>query len=64
MSDDNKALNALLDGISLMIDEKLKLAGFDRSVVGFITGANLENNTYTVKINGYEYQNVKSVIGD
>lgn len=64
MSEDNKALKALLDGISLMIDEKLKLAGFDRSVVGFITGANLENNTYTVKINGYEYQNVKSVIGD
>ena len=64
MNEDNKALNALLDGISLMIDEKLKLAGFDRSVVGFITGANLENNTYTVKINGYEYQNVKSVIGD
>jgi len=64
MSEDNKALNALLDGINLMIDEKLKLAGFDRSVVGFITGANLENNTYTVKINGYEYQNVKSVIGD
>ena len=55
MSDDNKALKALLDGISLMIDEKLKLAGFDRSVIGFITGANLENNTYTVQINGYEY---------
>lgn len=64
MSEDNKALNALLDGISLMIDEKLKLAGFDRSVVGFITGTNLENNTYTVKINGYEYENVKSVVGD
>ena len=64
MSDDNKALKALLDGISLMIDEKLKLAGFDRSVVGFITEANLENNTYTVQINGYEYVNVKSVIGN
>lgn len=64
MSDDNKALKALLDGISLMIDEKLKLAGFDRSVIGFITGANLENNTYTVQINGYEYVNVKSVIGN
>ena len=64
MSDDNKALKALLDGISLMIDEKLKLAGFDRSVIGFITGANLENNTYTVQINGYEYINVKSVIGN
>lgn len=64
MSEDNKALKALLDGISLMIDEKLKLAGFDRSVIGFITGANLENNTYTVQINGYEYVNVKSVIGN
>ena len=64
MSDDNKALKALLDGISLMIDEKLKLAGFDRSVIGFITGANLENNTYTVQINGYEYVNVKSAIGN
>lgn len=64
MSEDNKALKALLDGISLMIDEKLKLAGFDRSVIGFITGTNLENNTYTVQINGYEYVNVKSVIGN
>ena len=64
MDNNSKALDALLQGISLMIDEKLKVAGFDKSVIGFISGANLENNTYTVRINNYDYTNVPSVVGE
>lgn len=64
MDNNSKALDALLQGISLMIDEKLKVAGFDKSVIGFISGANLENNTYTVRINNYDYKNVPSVVGE
>ena len=61
-SSNDKGMNAILKGVGLLIDEKSKNSSFDRTLSGLITQTNYETNTYTVKINGYEYRDVNSMI--
>lgn len=58
----DKGMTAILKGVDLLINDKTKQSPFDRTMSGLITYADYETNTYTVKINGYEYQNVISAI--
>lgn len=61
MSDNIKGIEAILNGISTLIDQKLNNASFDKTLTGLITATDLETNTYTVKINGYEYTDIQSL---
>lgn len=57
-----KGMNALLNGVDYLINKNIYSAGFDKTYIGLVVDSNLEFNTYTVKINGYDYTNIISTI--
>lgn len=57
-----KGMNALLNGVDYLINKNIYSAGFDKTYIGLVVDRNLEFNTYTVKINGYDYTNIISTI--
>lgn len=61
-NNNDKGMNAILKGVGLLIDEKTSQSSFDKTVSGIITYADYETNTYSVRINGYDYQHIPSTI--
>lgn len=61
-ANNDKGMDAILQGVGLLIDSNNKKSPFDKTLSGIITKADYETNTYSVKINGYEYQNIISTI--
>ena len=57
-----KGMSALLEGVDYLINKNIYSAGFDKTYIGLVVDTDLETNTYTVKINGYDYTNVMSTI--
>ena len=55
-------MSAIYQGISYAIAKAIKDAPYDRTYVGLVTDADYETNTYTVKIDEYEYTDVMSTI--
>ena len=55
-------MSAIYKGISYAIQKGIKDAPYDQTFIGLVTDTDLESNTYTVKINGYEYTDVMSTI--
>lgn len=58
----DKGIDAILQGVDVLISEKIKQSNFDRTLSGIVTKADYETNTYSVKINEYEYKNIPSAI--
>ena len=58
----DEGLSAIYQGISYAIAKAIKDAPYDRTYVGLVTDADYETNTYTVKIDEYEYTNIMSMI--
>ena len=61
-SSNDKGMNAILKGVGLLAEEKIRQSAFDKTLSGIIVGADYETNIYTVRINGYDYHNISSVI--
>ena len=57
-----EGMSAIYQGISYAIAKAIKDAPYDRTYVGLVTDADYETNTYTVKIDEYEYTNIMSMI--
>lgn len=55
-------MGALLQGITYAINQAIKNAPYDKTYIGLVKDTNLENNTYTVLIDGHEYTDVISTI--
>lgn len=55
-------MSAIYKGISYAIDKAIKDAPYDRTYIGFVTDADYETNTYTVRIDEYEYTDIMSMI--
>jgi hypothetical protein len=55
-------MSAIYNGILYAINQGVKDAPYDKTLIGLVTNVNLETNTYTVIINGCEYNNVMSMI--
>jgi hypothetical protein len=55
-------MGAIFKGISYTMAHELKNAPFDKTYIGLVIDTDLETNTYTVRINDYDYQNVMSTI--
>lgn len=51
--------NDIIKAIQVYVDNSIKNASFDRTRTGIIVNRN-PNNTYTIKMDGLEYNNVKS----
>lgn len=60
ISNNDKGMDAILQGIDLLIDERTKQSKFDRTLSGIVTNADYETNTYSVKINEYIYKDIPS----
>ena len=58
----NRGMGAILQGVSLLVDDKVKHSQFDKTLSGLVTYADYETNTYSVKINEYVYKNIPSSI--
>lgn len=61
MNYNDEAMSAILQGVSRIIAEQLANAPFDKTRIGLIVDRDLETNTYTVRIDGYDYSNVESM---
>ena len=57
-----EGMSAIYQGISYAIAKAIKDAPYDRTYIGLVTDADYETNTYTVKIDEYEYTDVMSTI--
>ena len=55
-------MNAIYKGMLYAIEQGVKEAPYDKTFIGFVSDVNLENNTYTVIIDGHEYDDVISMI--
>ena len=55
-------MSAIYKGILYAIDQGIKEAPYDKTFIGLVKETNLENNTYTIIIDGHEYVNVVSMI--
>ena len=55
-------MSAILKGILYAINQGVKEAPYDKTFIGLVTDVDLETNTYTIIINGHEYDNVMSMI--
>lgn len=60
--DNENGMSAIYKGISYAIEKGIKDAPYDRTFIGLVVGTNLEMNTYTVRINEYDYTDVMSMI--
>lgn len=60
--DNENGMSAIYKGISYAIEKSIKDAPYDRTFIGLVVGTNLEMNTYTVRINEYDYTDVMSMI--
>lgn len=58
----DEGMSAIYQGISYAIAKAIKDAPYDRTYIGLVTDADYETNTYTVKIDEYEYTDVMSTI--
>ncbi len=61
-TNNDKGIDAILQGIDILIAERHKQSNFDRTLSGVVTQADYETNTYSVKINEYVYQDIPSTI--
>ena len=59
MANNDKAMQSILDGVNIIVDKKFKKTPILEN--GVIT--NIDSNGYTVKVNGVEYNNVKTTGG-
>jgi hypothetical protein len=57
-----KGMSAVLQGVDYLVNKQISQAPFDKTYIGLIKDTDLETNTYTVIINGYEYKRVISMI--
>ena len=55
-------MSAIYKGMTYAIEQALKNSAYDRTYIGLIVDTNLETNTYTVRIDGHEYNNIMSTI--
>ena len=55
-------MGAIFKGMSYAMAHELKNAPFDKTYIGLVIDTDLETNTYTVKIDNYNYENVLSMI--
>lgn len=55
-------MSAIYKGIQYAIQQGIKEAPYDRTFIGLVTDTDLETNTYTVLIDGHEYNNIISMI--
>lgn len=55
-------MSAIYKGIDYAIRQGIKEAPYDRTFIGLVTDTNLEINTYTIIIDGHEYNNIMSTI--
>ena len=56
----NKAIDAILKGVTYLIDKAIQKAPFDRIVSGIIVSK--DGNTATLLINGVTYTKVSSIV--
>lgn len=61
-SSNDKGMKAIMQGINYYAVHNIKYAPYDKTFVGLVTDVNLENNTYTIKIDGYDYEDIPSTI--
>ena len=57
-----KGIQAIMEGMDYYVNNNIKNAPFDKTFIGLVTDTDLETNTYTVKINNYDYTDVMSMI--
>ena len=55
-------MSAIYKGIMYAIEQGIKEAPYDRTFIGLVKNTDLETNTYTVLIDGHEYNDVISTI--
>lgn len=61
-SSNAKGMAALMQGIDYYVGGNIRYAPFDKTYIGLVVDTDLETNTYTVKIDDYDYENVMSTI--
>lgn len=62
MDKNKNAVEQLKEGISVYVDKKLDNIPFDRTFTALITKVS-SNNTYSVLLNGVEYNNIRTIGG-
>lgn len=55
-------IKAVFKGASYAVLQAISKAPYDKTYIGLVVDTNLETNTYDVKIDGYVYENVMSMI--
>ena len=55
-------MSAIYKGITYAIEQGIKEAPYDRTFIGLVKDTDLETNTYTVLIDGHEYNDIISTI--
>ena len=60
MNSNESAIDAILKGVTYLIDKAIQKAPFDRIVSGIIVGK--DGNTATLLINGVTYTKVSSIV--
>ncbi len=60
--DNDYGIKAVFKGASYAIQRALGNAPYDRTFIGLVIDTDLETNTYTVRIDEQEYNNVMSTI--
>jgi len=61
-SSNAKGMQALMNGIDYYVNDNIRYAPFDKTYIGMVADTDPETNTYTVTIDGYDYENVMSTI--
>lgn len=57
-----KGMSAIMEGVGYLIDKKLQQSSFDKTLTGYIVDADYSLNSYTVRIDGYDYTDIPSAI--
>ena len=61
-SSNEKGMQSIMKGMDYYISQNVGNASFDKTFIGLVVDTDLETNTYTVKIDEYNYENVMSMI--
>ena len=61
-SSNEKGMQSIMKGMDYYISQNINNASFDKTFIGLVVDTDLETNTYTVKIDEYNYENVMSMI--
>ena len=61
-SSNEKGMQSIMKGMDYYISQNVSNASFDKTFIGLVVDTDLETNTYTVKIDEYNYENVMSMI--